>query len=108
MDTLDWHGVVEGGAASTDGSMSLKVDEVGGGALSEELGLKGIVLANSEGNINAGSVLGHDAVHIVAFGGVDVVIKESGSLGGLGLHGGKTTLLEHVGDVESAHVDGPA
>lgn len=53
LDTLDGHRVVEGCTASTDRSVTLQVDQVGCSRLSEELILKIIVAADSEGDIDA-------------------------------------------------------
>ena len=108
VDTFDRHSVVERCAASTNRAMSLKVDEVGGGGLSNELGLEGVVGADAERNVDVGSESGLHIVAVVAFGGGDVVVQKLRSLSSLGLHSGDTTLLEHVCDVKTAHVDGPA
>ena len=108
LDTLEWHGVVEGCAASTDRSVALQVDQVGCGGLSEELVLKVIVAADSEGDIDARSVSGLHVVHVVALRAVDIVVEEGGPLGSLGLQGREAALLKHVGDIEAAHVDRPA
>ena len=108
LDTLEWHGVVEGCAASTDRSVALQVNQVGCGGLSEELVLKVIVAADSEGDIDARSVSGLHVVHVVALRAVDIVVEEGGPLGSLGLQGREAALLNHVGDIEAAHVDRPA
>ena len=108
LDTLEWHGVVKGCAASTDRSVALQVNQVGCGGLSEELVLKVIVAADSEGDIDARSVSGLHVVHVVALRAVDIVVEEGGPLGSLGLQGREAALLKHVGDIEAAHVDRPA
>lgn len=108
LDTLDGHGVVEGCTASTDRSVTLQVDQVGCGGLSEELVLKIIVAADSEGDIDARAVSGLHVVHVVALRAVDIVVEEGGPLGSLGLHGRDSALLEHVGEIEAAHIDRPA
>ena len=73
--------------------MALKVNETGCGSLSDELVLKIIVVADSEGDIHARAEACLDVVDIVALAGVDVVVEERRAFLSLGLHCRDATLL---------------
>jgi len=108
LDTLHSHGVVEAGTDSTDRTMSLEVEQVGSRGLGDELGLEGVVRAHAERNVDTGAVLRLDVADVVAGTVVDVVVEHLTALLCLGLHDGDTALLDHVCEVEAAHIDGPA
>lgn len=107
-DSLDGHRVVQRRSAATDRAMALQVDQVSLGSLSNELSLESLVLAHAEGDVNARAVLCIHLVAVVSLRAVDVIVEHLRALDCLGLHGCETTLLEHVLDIEAAHVDGPA
>ena len=88
--------------------MSLQVDQAGCGGLAQELSLHLLIGTDAERNVDAGAILGLDTVDVVAVRVVDVVIEEGGALSCFLLHGREATLLHHVGNIETAHVDGPA
>ena len=88
--------------------MTTQVGEVDFSGVGDKLFLEVGVFADAERDVSARAESKLDAVDVVALGAVYVVVERRGALGSLGLHDGDTALLDHVGAVEAAHVNGPA
>ena len=108
MNTFDWHSVVERCATSSYRSVTLQVDQICCCRLSNELCFQFGVLADSEGDVDSGTIYSLAVVYVVALAGIDEVVEELGAFHCFCFHGLKASLLDHVGDVETTHVDWPA
>ena len=75
MHTLHRHSVVEGGAAATDRTVTLQLDEVRLCCLSDELGLKRIIAADAEGHVDLGAILLFHVVLVVSFSAINIIVK---------------------------------
>lgn len=107
IDSFTRHSIVEGHSAALLQAVTVRVKEAGFVSLTVEFVLQLLVVADSERNVDAGSVALVDKIDVVAVRAVQHFVEFGRQLGSLGRHDLNTSLLNHVGQVEAAHVDGP-
>ena len=111
IDPVYGHGVVEG-SSTTNRIRSLhrreEVEKAGRGSLINKLLFQFFVFTNPERYVHARTIARFDIIDIEAASGVNIVVEKCGALDSILLHHRNATLIEHVGDVETADIDGPA
>lgn len=111
IDAFNSHSVVETcSAAHRCWSFHWReeVEKASRGSLSDEPLLQRVVVTDSERNVHSRTVSSFDLISIVTISGVDIVVEKCGASDSICLHYLDATLVKHVGDVETADVDGPA
>jgi hypothetical protein len=108
LNSLESHGIVDAGAASSHRSVALELDQAVLASLLKELSLELVVLLDAEGNVHAGAISRVHRVREVVARAVDQVVEELALACGFSLKVREPALLLHVGEVKAGDVDGVA